>query len=117
MSDRKAEVLLTSAEREALEAYTRRRKTSRALAQRAEIILLCADGKAGVDVARLLRVSQQTVCKWRGRFIRDRLDGLSDEPRSGAPRRILDHAVEALIVRTLETTPRGATHWSTRTMA
>lgn len=108
---------LTVAEREQLEAYVRRRKTARALAQRAEIVLLCASGKTGVDVAEALRITQQTVVKWRRRFIERRMEGLSDEPRSGAPRTILDGAIEALVAQTLETTPRGATHWSTRSMA
>ena len=68
-------------------------------------------------VARRLHVTPGTVCKWRGRFIVDRLDGLYDEPRPGAKRRITDAQVEDVIIRTLETTPRGATHWSTRGMA
>ena len=68
-------------------------------------------------MARRVRVSPVTVCKWRTRFVRDRLDGLYDEPRPGAPRRITDDQVEQVIVRTLEETPRGATHWSSRDMA
>jgi Homeodomain-like domain len=62
-------------------------------------------------------MSQVTVCKWRGRFIRERLDGSYDEPRPGAPRRISDEQVEQVIVQTLEETPRGTTHWSSRGMA
>jgi len=108
---------LRLAEREHLEAYARRRKTARALALRAEIVLLCASGKTGVDVADTLRTTQQTVVKWRRRFLERRLEGLSDEARSGAPRTILDSAIERLIAQTLESTPRGATHWSTRFMA
>lgn len=110
-------VELSVGEREQLEAYVRRRKTGRALAQRAEIVLLCAAGISNVEVARTLRVSQPTVGKWRRRFIERRLEGLSDEARSGAPRKILDGAIEALVVKTLESTPRGATQWSTRSMA
>jgi len=79
--------------------------------------LLCADGLASTAVARKLRVRDQTVSKWRGRFVRDRLDGLYDEPRPGAPRTITDDAVERVVTRTLETTPRGQTHWSVRGMA
>lgn len=110
-------VALTAGEREQLESYVRRSKTARALAQRAEIVLLCAEGKSNIDVARTLRISQPTVGKWRRRFIERRLEGLCDDARSGAPRKILDAAVEALVARTLETTPHGATHWSTRSMA
>jgi len=62
-------------------------------------------------------MSEVTVCKWRGRFIRARVDGLYDEPRPGAPRRVSDAQVEQVIVRTLEETPRGETHWSSRGMA
>jgi hypothetical protein len=62
-------------------------------------------------------MSPVTVCKWRGRFVRERLDGLYDEPRPGAPRRVSDAQVEQVIVRTLEETPRGETHWSSRGMA
>lgn len=113
----KGGLMLSTAEREQLEAYVRRSKTARALAQRAEIVLLCSEGKANIDVARALRISQPTVGKWRRRFIERRLEGLADDPRSGAPRTILDGAVEALVVRTLESTPPGATHWSTRSMA
>ena len=68
-------------------------------------------------VARRLHVTAGTVCKWRGRFVAKRLDGLYDEPRPGAKRTITDAQVEAVVIRTLETTPRGATHWSTREMA
>jgi transposase len=62
-------------------------------------------------------MSEVTVCKWRGRFVRERLDGLYDEPRPGAPRRVTDAQIEQVIVRTLEATPRGETHWSSRGMA
>lgn len=68
-------------------------------------------------VASSFRTTNQTVGKWRKRFVEDRLDGLYDEPRVGAPRTISDDEVEAVIVKTLETKPKGRTHWSTRTMA
>jgi hypothetical protein len=77
-------------------------------------LLACAEGAYGKVVARRLHVTPGTVSKWRGRFITYRLDGLYDEPRPGAKRTITDDQVEQVIVRTLETTPRGATHWSTR---
>jgi transposase len=108
---------LTGEERETLERWMRRRKTSQALAQRARLVLACADGRSNLIVAATLQITPQTVGKWRGRFIRNRLDGLLDEPRPGAPRRITDDDVEQVITQTLESTPRDATHWSTRSMA
>jgi len=108
---------LISEERETLERWVHRRKTAQALAQRARIILECATGKSNLVVAAALRITPQTVGKWRARFIAHRLDGLLDEPRPGAPRQIMDADVERVITRTLESTPRDATHWSTRSMA
>jgi transposase len=87
------------------------------VARRARIILACADDRETTGIARRLHVSATTVCKWRTRFLQDRLDGLFDEPRPGTPRRITDAQVEQVVIRTLETTPRGATHWSLREMA
>jgi transposase len=87
------------------------------LAQRASIILRCADGEPSSQVARDLRVTNTTVWKWRKRFIERGLAGLLDEPRVGAPRRISDAQVEKVVIATLETMPRDATHWSTRSMA
>jgi transposase len=72
---------------------------------------------SNMAVARELGVTDQTVCKWRGRYVKNGVAGLLDEPRSGVPRKITDDQVEAVIVRTLESTPRDATHWSTRSMA
>ena len=94
-----------------------RARANRDLAFRAKIVLLCADEPRNTTVARRLRTTNQTVGKWRSRFIESRLDGLYDEPRVGGPRKISDEAVEAVIVQTLETTPKGHTHWSTRKMA
>ena len=89
----------------------------RPLARRARIVLACAEGVDNGVVAQRLRLSPTTVCKWRARFVATGSTGLFDEPRPGAPRTITDDQVERVIVRTLETTPRGATHWSTRAMA
>jgi transposase len=94
-----------------------RARTAAQPARRARIVLACADGQDNKTVARRLRVSQTTVGKWRARFLAQRIEGLYDEPRPGAPRQITDAHVEHIIIRTLETTPRGATHWSTRDMA
>jgi putative transposase len=111
------EILLSDEERAALERYVRRGTTAQRLVMRARMILLCAEGLESRKVARRLRVSEFTVGKWRRRFAKHRLDGLLDEERPGAPRKISDDAVEAAVVRTLETTPKGATHWSTRQLA
>jgi transposase len=110
-------LVLTAAEAETLERWARRPSTAQALAQRARIVLSCASGMANDAVARRAQVTRQTVGRWRTRFLTDRLDGLLDEPRPGAPRRIGDAEVERVLTRTLESTPRDATHWSTRAMA
>src|SRR6058998_1868320 len=114
---RKVALMLTDEERQRLESLAHRSRSAPHVARRARIILACAEGTDSKVVARRLHVTPGTVCKWRGRFITHRLDGLSDEPRPGAKRTITDEQVEAVIIRTLETTPRGATHWSTRDMA
>jgi transposase len=109
---------LTDAEHEALENLVRRRNVGQALAQRARVVLACAaPGATNLGVAKALGVSRPTVATWRGRFAAHRLEGLVDAPRAGAPRTIGDEAVERLIALTLEEMPRGATHWSTRSMA
>jgi len=113
----KARLVVAPTERARLEEWTRRRTTAQALALRARIVLACAQGKDNVDVAEQLGVTHQTVGKWRRRFIERRLEGLLDEPRPGGPRRIRDADVERVIVKTLESKPRDATHWSTRSMA
>lgn len=108
---------LSDAEREALGRFERRRKTAQQLALRSRIVLQSAEGLANREVAKQLRISENTVCKWRKRFIEKRLDGLLDEPRPGAPRKISDDMVERLVTTTLESTPADATHWSTRDLA
>jgi transposase len=110
-------LVLTEEERGTLQRWARRRKTSQGLAQRARIVLACARGASNTAVAERLSVSKPTVGKWRQRFIEHRLDGLLDEPRPGAPRTIADEDVERVITMTLESTPRDATHWSSRTLA
>jgi len=113
----KACLVLSDDERDVLLRLTRRAKVAQRTALRARIVLACAEGKDNRTVARQLRVAASTVGKWRGRFIESRLDGLLDEPRPGAPRSVRDEQVEEVVVRTLQSTPRGATHWSTREMA
>jgi transposase len=113
----KVALILTDDERVRLDSLAHRSRTAPHLARRARIILACAEGHDNTTVAKRLRMSPTTVCKWRGRFVRERLDGLYDEPRPGAPRQISDEHIEQVIVRTLEETPRGETHWSSRGMA
>ena len=107
---------ITAEERERLESLAHRSRTAPTLARRARILLAC-EGHDNKAVARQLRCSPGTVGKWRKRFLKQRLDGLYDEPRPGAPRQISDAQVEKVVIRTLESKPRGATHWSTREMA
>ena len=113
----KAPLSISSDEHERLQSLSHRSRTAPALARRARVVLACASGLDNKVVARRLRLSPATVGKWRNRFLNARLDGLYDEPRPGAPRTITDTQVEEVIVRTLETRPRGATHWSTRSLA
>jgi transposase len=112
----KAELNLTETEREELLRLSKRPRVNRNLAFRAQIILACAN-EANTEVALKLRTTFQTVGKWRKRFVELRLNGLYDEPRVGAPRSITDDEVEAVVVKTLESLPKGRTHWSTRSMA
>lgn len=112
----RAEVVVTDEERTALVRLTKRARVNRAVAFRARIVLACIE-TSDTAVARRLRTTKTTVAKWRSQFVERRLAGLYDEPRVGAPRTISDEQVEALIVKTLETTPPGETHWSTRSMA
>ena len=111
------EITLTDEERSVLQAWTRRRKTAQALALRARIVLAAAGQLTNQEIAALEGVSRPTVTKWRNRFADKRLEGLLDEPRPGRPRTITDEQVEAVVIKTLETKPKDATHWSTRSMA
>jgi transposase len=108
---------LSEVEREQLEGWTRRRMSAQALAQRSRVVLLAAEGLRNTEIADRLSISRAMAAKWRSRFAEYRLDGLLDEPRPGKPRTITDEQVEEVIVKTLESTPREATHWSTRSMA
>jgi transposase len=110
-------LVLNVEENNQLVEWTRRHKTSQALATRARIILGCARGASNSEVARNLRLTKQTVGKWRSRFMARHLDGLLDEPRPGAPRTIDDARIEELIATTLNSLPSDATHWSTRSLA
>lgn len=113
----KAALVISEDERVELVRLAKRARVDRHVAFRARIVLACAEESSNVEVARLLRVSGNTVGMWRRRFVEFRVDALYDEPRVGAPRKVSDEAVEAVIVKTLETMPKGCTHWSTRKMA
>ena len=100
-----------------MQAWARRRTSAQALAERSRIVLSASEGLKNTEIAERLGVNRTTAAKWRSRFAEQRLDGLLDEPRPGRPRTVSDAQVEEVIVRTLETTPRDATHWSTRSLA
>ena len=108
---------LSDDERARLEAWSRRRNTAQALALRSRIVLAAADGLANGEIAERERVSRPTITKWRNRFAERRLEGLLDEPRPGRPRTVTDEQVESIVTTTLESAPRNATHWSTRSLA
>jgi transposase len=111
------EIELSDSERDQLEAWARRRTSAQALAQRSRIVLAAAEGLKNTEIAARLGVDRNMVMRWRSRFAERRLDGLLDEPRPGRPRTVTDEQVEEVIVKTLESTPKDATHWSTRSMA
>ncbi|MFE7276731.1 IS630 family transposase [Streptomyces sp. NPDC057623] len=113
----KAELVLSVEERAALEGWVRRRSTPQAWALRCRIILACSDGMSHKDVGALVGMTGQSVGRWRARFVEHRIAGLGDLPRSGGPRSVSDERIAAVVKRTLESTPRNATHWSTRAMA
>jgi transposase len=108
---------LSDVERAPLESWARRRLSAQALALRSRIVLLADQGLNNTQIAQALGIDAKSARKWRNRFAEHRLDGLTDEPRPGQPRKITDEKVEEVIVKTLESTPRDATHWSTRSMA
>ena len=110
-------IVVSEEDRETLVRFSRRAKTSQALALRSRLVLQCADGATNQQVARALHVTPQTVGKWRARYIAGGVEGLLDEPRPGAPRTVTDEQIEGVVVRTLESKPTDATHWSTRDLA
>lgn len=113
----KQPLVLSVEERERLESLAHRARSQPALARRARVVLACSEGLDNKSVAKKLRCSLGMVGKWRSRFLKTRLEGLYDEPRPGAPRKVTDDDVEQIIIQTRETTPRGQTHWSTRELA
>lgn len=113
----KKPLTLTEQEQERLESLAHRARSQPLLARRARVVLACGEGLDNKTVAKRLRCSLGMVGKWRSRFLQTRLQGLYDEPRPGAPRKISDAQVEKVLIQTLESTPRGQTHWSTRELA
>jgi transposase len=113
----KQPLTITEEERERLESLAHRARSQSLLARRARVVLACAGGLDNRAVAKKLRCSTGMVGKWRIRFLKARLEGLYDEPRPGAPRTVTDAQVEQVVIQTLESTPRGETHWSTRGLA
>jgi transposase len=113
----KAVLVVSDADREVLERWSKRPKSAMSIAQRSRIVLLAADGLDSKAIAWRVGVHEATVGKWRRRYLERGIDGLIDEPRPGAPRKIGDADVEAVVVKTLEETPTDATHWSTRDLA
>jgi transposase len=110
-------ITLTDDERTKLTDWANRPTSARRLATRARVVLLAADGRTNTAIAARLHLTLPTVRKWRERFAARRLEGLTDDPRPGSPRTLADEQVEAAVTRTLESTPRDATHWSTRSLA
>jgi transposase len=113
----KAPIVVADDDRAQLLRWVQRPRSSNAMAQRARIILRCSEGIPNTVIAAEMRITNTTVRKWRSRYIQGGLGGLLDEPRCGAPRRISDDQVEAVVTATLESMPRDATQWSTRSMA
>ena len=113
----KQPLVLSEEERARLESMAHRARSQPLLARRARVVLACGDGLDNEAVARKLRCSLGMVVKWRARFLKRHLEGLYDEPRPGAPRKVSDEQVERVVIQTLESTPRGQTHWSTRELA
>ena len=113
----KQPLILSEEERDRLQSLAHRARSQPLLARRARVVLACAEGLDNKAVAKKLRCSLGMVGKWRSRFVKTRLEGLYDEPRPGAPRKLGDDQIEQVVIQTLESTPRGQTHWSTRELA
>ncbi len=108
---------LAPEDKEKLTGLSRRPKTAQRVALRSKIVLRAAEGRSNREIARGLGITGATVGRWRERFRLQGMEGLSDEPRPGTPRKISDAQVEEAVTRTLESVPAAATHWSTRSLA
>ena len=113
----KTPIVLDELERRELESWSRSRIMPAGVVRRARIILMATDGHNNIDIAARVGMSNSVIGYWRGRFLADRLTGLYDEPRPGAPRSISDQQVAQLIRKTLKTKPTDGTHWSCRSIA
>src|SRR6202158_2220169 len=113
----KQPLTITEEERARLESLAHRARSQAVLARRARVVLACAEGLDNQVVAKKLRCSVSMVGKWRARFLKGRWEALYDEPRPGTPRTVSDEEVEKVVIQTLESTPRGHTHWSSRGLA
>jgi transposase len=113
----KKPLTLSPGDRERLESLAHRARSQPLLARRARVVLACVEGLDNQTVARKLRCCVGMVGKWRARFLKAGLEALYDEPRPGTPRKVSDEQVEKVVIQTLESTPRGETHWSTRGLA
>ena len=111
------ELVIAAEQRTALQNWARRPKSAQAWGPRGQNIFACSGGKSNTEVAGHFRITKQMVGKWRARFVENGLDGLLDEPRPGTPRKVSDAEVERVLAMTLESLPRDATHWSTRSLA
>jgi len=110
-------VVLSGEDRTFLEAQVRRHKAPRSLSDRCRMVLLCAEGLQSKEVAQRLGVHEHTVGKWRRRFVQDGIEGLTDEYRAGRQRTVSDAQDAPVIERTLNPTPKDATHWPISSMA
>lgn len=113
----KQSLTLVPTDKEKLTLLARRPKTAQRVAVRSKIVLRAAEGQSNQKIARDLGITGATVGKWRERFRLQGMEGLADEPRPGAPRKITDAQVEAAVTKTLESVPAAATHWSTRSLS
>jgi hypothetical protein len=96
----KQPLIVTGKERDRLESLAHRARSQALLARRARVVLACAEGLDNKAVAKRLRCSLGMVGKWRSRFLEARLEGLYDEPRPGAPRKVSDDQVEKVVIQT-----------------
>jgi len=108
---------LTSETRDQLQSIERSPSMPQALARRARIVLMAAEGMSNSEIAQHLKLSRPTVGLWRERFLAQGLMGLYNELQPGAPRSIKDEQIQSLMHRTLQSKPEDGTHWSCRSMA
>lgn len=111
-------ITLTATERMTLTRWARGRRTPARVVLRAKIVLGAAAGLLNKDIAAELHTDRECVGRWRRRFADHRLAGLlHDAPRAGRRPQIPPETVQRIVTLTTTTTPPGATHWTTRTLA